>query len=91
MSNPIPPVFDVVTSASLGILNYQFNDNRVRWSKEREFLVKNKAGGPCILRAKALGSYRTRQWDFVYSDAAEVSIALIEEEVEVEGADTKES
>ena len=59
------------------------DDNNINWSNEHYFPLGAQGQSYSIQRLKRTGIYRRRQWEFIFTDNLPLSIAKVEEDVEV--------
>jgi hypothetical protein len=70
-----------VSTAPLLMVRYK-NDNGL-WQNERTVSMKTTGNNEFFAEVHRLGLYRSRQWEFSFANAAELSISSIEETFEV--------
>jgi hypothetical protein len=59
------------------------NDNNNHWSNFRSIKLKKIGNTEFIARLHQLGQYRSRQWDFVFTENVDLEIVTVEEDVEI--------
>jgi hypothetical protein len=59
------------------------NDNNNHWNNFRSIKLKKIGNTEFIARLHQLGQYRSRQWDFVFTDNVDLEIVSVEEDVEI--------
>jgi hypothetical protein len=59
------------------------NDNNNRWSMYRPIKLKKVGNTEFIAKLHQLGQYRTRQWEFTFSQQLDFELISVEEDVEV--------